>query len=218
MLCYSVGRLTPTPLELNELENQVILGSLLGDGSLNLPRNWPYFHERKKEAHHDYLKWKSQVLTRFSPKVVPPKKGGFPGSSTMVGFRTLCSPAFMPYYWDFYGSGTKRVPPLQALNHVGPLALAVWYMDDGSLSGGSGGSALTLHTEGFSLEDQLILQRWFEENWSLFSKVHPIKRKEISLYQLKMYGNSMRRFLKVTELFIQPIMRYKWDRKKIGGE
>jgi hypothetical protein len=52
------------------------------------------------------------------------------GSRIAYRFTTLSRSELTPYHASFYGGGVKSIPVLE----LTPLALAVWFMDDGSKS------------------------------------------------------------------------------------
>ena len=118
-------RLTPDPVQL-----QVILGSLLGDASLEgIPgtRRMRVTHGIDRFA---YARWKYDRLGAFADEPV------WHGEAA-VGFRTIAHPLFDDLAPLFYRGarcrGTKRVRRQIVLQHLTPLGLAVWMADLGRL-------------------------------------------------------------------------------------
>lgn len=144
--------------ELTEVQRDLILGSLLGDGwmaatSVASAR----FQEGHCEAQAVYTDWKADQLEPFvSDRFWREKKVGqkvFKGRS----FTTVSCPQFRPFYDLFYpGPQHKRRFPSNLHTLMTPLMLAIWYMDDGSLGKGSSGGHTPLIAFGL---DGLSLKR-----------------------------------------------------------
>jgi len=143
---------------LSETQRSLIVGTLLGDGAMRCKVNAliEINHSAKQKA---YVDWKHQLLAGLVG--TPPKPRNGRGGRVAYRFTTLSRPELTPYFRAFYPNGKKVVPPVT----LTPLALAVWFMDDGSKSH----RALYLNTQQFELEDQLRLLEMLEKqfgNWS----------------------------------------------------
>jgi 16S rRNA G966 N2-methylase RsmD len=118
------------PSELSPRLTSVLVGSMLGDGGIvatsPCTARYEEAHSTKQRA---YLDWKVEEWGSFVSSVGPTKKGDH------LGFRLMghACRALYPYWKLFYptGVGTKTFANLP-INWVDSLALAVWYMDDGS--------------------------------------------------------------------------------------
>lgn len=87
-----------------------------------------------------------------------------------IRFDTLTLPCFNPYREIFY-SGKKKIVPLNISELLSsPLALAVWYLDDGALRKDS--SAFRLHTNSYTLPEVQLLQETLLVNFHLNSAIH----------------------------------------------
>ena len=149
----TVGSLTST-------QHAVLIGSLLGDGTLRRQRGKlnallevNHAYSSKKYVDYKYDVFKEYVLT-------PPKRRRGNGQRVAYRFTTRSLPVFTRYFDRFYVAGRKRVPMGLKLS---PLALAVWYMDDGSKSR----SSCYLNTQQFSREDQETLQAFLRDQFSI---------------------------------------------------
>lgn len=129
---------------LSDMQQQIILGCLLGDGYMRRKTNahLQITHSVKQKA---YVDWKYQILKNLV--LSPPKQ--YKGNVGRIGYRffTRSLPELTPFHKLFYKEGLKIVPKGMVLS---PLTLAVWYMDDGSKSGGS----CYLNTQHFNNESQ----------------------------------------------------------------
>lgn len=129
-------RIMATLPSLTDEQSRLLVGSLLGDGSLSMSSDGSAaYSERHSVAQSDYMQWKMQVLAPFASHLYPTKKVDKAGKEFHgVGFHTPSCPLFWPLYEQFYPAPKrKRVFPQNLPDLMTPLALAVWYMDDGSL-------------------------------------------------------------------------------------
>jgi hypothetical protein len=124
-------------------EHAVVLGSLLGDGSMRCKRN-ALLEVNHSAAQREYVDWKYDRLRRLVS--TPPQSRRTNGLRLAYRFVTLSLPSLTPYYRAFYSSGRKSIPEV-ALSR---LSLAVWFMDDGSRSRRSA----YLNTQQFGPRDQ----------------------------------------------------------------
>lgn len=127
-----VGKALP---DLTHEQDQLIIGSLLGDGSVDATSDVSArFCEGHSVKQGDYVKWKASILDPFSlamrPGTKTDKKTGNVFHS--LSFYTHSCPQFRPYYDLFYPQGV-RVFPADLHTRMTPLVLAIWFMDDGCL-------------------------------------------------------------------------------------
>jgi hypothetical protein len=111
-------RLTP-------LEREVIIGCLLGDGTLSKSGKEYRMRIEHKAAHREYVDWKFYYLQRLC--VTPPQ---FVSQHNSYRFGTVGHPELSNLYRAFYLSGIKSLPRLLE-EYLTPLALAILFMDDG---------------------------------------------------------------------------------------
>lgn len=148
------SRRTPPAEYFSPLEGKafdVFLGSMLGDGFLVKPRasGRVCFSEAHAMDQHDYLKWKREVwgslanpmrYTRARRQVKLPGQRNPVNMQAQCRFTTKRLRALERWRELFYGwnpEGAKQQRkqfPEEVIEAVTPLALAVWYMDDGHLN------------------------------------------------------------------------------------
>ena len=109
---------------LTDIQRNIIVGSLLGDGSLALygrSKN-AYYREHGCVKQLGYRQWKQLNLTDLD--FIISRKGKL---------SSPCHPLYTELYRLFYDKGIKRITPdiISMLNH--PIGLACLYMDDGTL-------------------------------------------------------------------------------------
>jgi hypothetical protein len=113
---------------LSVVAHDVIIGSILGDGTLNRSSSYiALVHSRKQS---EYLKLKAEALKELKPVV-------YEGSSLArkdgkrhetIACRTRASRAIAVLRDRFYPDGVKQIP---SDLEISPRALAIWFLDDG---------------------------------------------------------------------------------------
>jgi recombination protein RecA len=179
-------------------QEQILLGGLLGDGCImdRDSRN-PIYVETHSVHQLEYINWKQSKLYPFVTKV----RIGHKEEDAYI--HSVALPQLKFYRGAFYPAGHKIVP-VEALDWMDDLAVAVWYMDDGSLSQPSG--QIRLHTCGFNLATVGMLQGWLATKYKVLTTVQMMKGKYPSLCVQK---HCNERFFKIVEPYIIPSMRYK---------
>lgn len=186
--------------------HQVLLGSLLGDMHLRKEYKNSNIEESHSIKQRDYLEWKYKILSNFFDlklynfnNPICKARGKIYTRKTEVSLRSKVSEKLNLYHDLFYKNKIKKIT-LPLLNQLDTLALAVWYCDDGYYD--SENHTISLHTEGFSMEENKILKEWFYKKWNIkvnFKKDH--SKKKVSL-----------RFpVKETNKFLQLINGYIFD-------
>jgi recombination protein RecA len=122
--------LSAEPQRLSEQQMQVVLGSLMGDGNLSSNRRgrsgtrFRLGHGAKQAA---YLDWKVSLLGNIDCSRTVNAKG-----AVFADFTPLPELAEL-HDVVYFGDGKKHLT-WDYLKALTPLALAIWYMDDGSLT------------------------------------------------------------------------------------
>lgn len=132
------GRLAQgLPLALTSEQEQVLIGSLLGDGWLDAPSaRTARFNEGHCIQQADYVKWKGGQLRPFTCSFRDGRKVDRVTGKTFLSyaFSTHTCTVLRPYYDLFYPAPARvRVFPKDLPDRMTPLVLAVWYMDDGGV-------------------------------------------------------------------------------------
>ncbi|SON62355.1 Protein RecA [Mycobacterium simulans] len=122
--------LAAEPHLLSDQQFQVVLGSLMGDGNLSAnrrDRNGVRFRLGHGAKQVDYLQWKAALLGNIKHSVRENAKGAqFIDFSPLVELAELQRAVYL-------GDGKKFFSE-EYLKALTPLALAIWYMDDGSFT------------------------------------------------------------------------------------
>jgi len=197
----------PIIKKLDNEEFQVLVGSLLGDGSLQINKEGinARFTEHKKIGDVEYLKWKAKVLTRFYPRIA------FNQSQRVFALWTKVHPKLTEFRKHWYPNGRKEVN-FGDLERLDALGLAVWYMDDGSYN--FRGDTCALYTESFELMENKALKLYFERKWAISPRIC-CKRKSRNnwatkeTYFLLFNVRDSTKFLEVVSPFVHSCMARK---------
>jgi len=116
-------------------QKSVLIGSLLGDGSMSAPSSVSArFSEGHSLSQRGYTDWKADILEPFvSSRYSSTKRGPDGREFPAWNFATVSTTKLRPFYDLFYATG-HRVFPESLYELIDPLALAVWYLDDGGIS------------------------------------------------------------------------------------
>jgi hypothetical protein len=183
---------------LSSAQKAILIGSLLGDGSLRRQnnRNNALFEVNHSYKQEEYVNWKCNYFQEYI--LTKPKFRKNNGARIAYRFTTQSLPVFTEYYYWFYSDGKKIIPIDLELN---ALSLAVWFMDDGSKSY----SSYYLNTQQFSIPEQEFLIRLLFSKFGLTSKLNRDKQ----YFRLRFSTNSSRSLEKIIEPYIISSLRYK---------
>jgi recombination protein RecA len=122
--------LAAEPHRLSDQQFQVVLGSLMGDGNLSpsrRDRNGVRFRLGHGAKQAEYLGWKIALMSNIKHSVSENVKG-----ARFVDFTPL--PELAELRRAVYLGDGKKFLSEEYLKTLTPLALAIWYMDDGSFT------------------------------------------------------------------------------------
>ena len=214
---------------LSQDERQILLGTLMGDSWIDkAPRNSmcssPRFTLRQGEEQLNWLKVKFNALSNLmshdtgivkdpNEKVYETSYEGSKDTYSATSLSMPCLREISDMFFD-YPIKNKRVKR-ETLNQLGALGLAVWYMDDGSLSLSKHKRAdgsitvspcVSLHTECFTSSDNDIIVDYFIEEWGIQVKKYFYN----NYYYLYMGSEDSKKFLSVVApYFSDGVLEYK---------
>jgi len=124
-------------IELTQFQKEVLLGTLLGDGSMRFGKDQksPLVIIEHGKKQRPYVKHKSEVFAslnanykEYKRKTVDERTGIFYESGVCF---IPSNPEFVPIYHSFYKDKIKKIP-FDLLNNFTAVSLAYLFMDDGS--------------------------------------------------------------------------------------
>lgn len=209
-IAWSNIRRTAPELEITPNAEQIIMGSLLGDGSIVRKTTNCLLCFNHSLVQHGYTFYKVNLLQkegiymRYEERPESYKQGCINGrlikdngqargiSETNIAFNKFRNEWYTP---------TKEVP--DSITKLGPLGLAIWYMDDGAIHYPSG---LYLSTNGFNHESQLKLVKVLKDNFDVTAHIHKNQDKEI----LFIVQKDRNKFLDIIRPYVCGSMKYKF--------
>ena len=187
------------PNALNDEQKQVVLGSILGDGSLRVERNGCRLSLCQGEAQKSYLDWKIRLLGNLITCNAREGKSGY-CDNKVYSISTVMHPFMQVYSIKDEVSHVKKV-----LKDIGPLGLAIWFMDDGSRCY----TNYYLHTESFCLDSQKLFVQFFKEKYNLCPSIRSYEKGGKKYYYLSFNTADSRIFERIISPFIHPCLQYK---------
>src|SRR5437763_6104044 len=114
--------------DLREDQLKLILGSLLGDGSLRFASDHnPHVRVGHGVKQFAYCDWKHEMLAPFANKLAPTGNG--------IGFDTIPMHQLAWLHEAVYATAGGRTVSDELIAQLDERAIAAWYCDDGSFSG-----------------------------------------------------------------------------------
>jgi recombination protein RecA len=204
--------LVAEPQRLSDQQMQVILGSLMGDGNLSPSSRggsgtrFRLGHGAKQAA---YLDWKVSLLGNIKCSRTTNAKG-----AVFADFTPLPELAEL-HDVVYFGDGKKHLT-WDYLKALTPLALAVWYMDDGSFTvrskglqertqGGSG--RIEICVEAMSPGSRARLVRYLQDTHGLDVRLRLAGRLQKAVIVFSTAATE--KFQKLVAPYVHPSMGYK---------
>ena len=201
--------------EITPNQQQLVLGSLLGDASLQLVESKRKSQQVNKGVRarirfihgpkqYGYICWKYQLMQPHA-KTQPQLKPAAGFTKTAAKFSTSCD------FYDVVSSvvvGNQKAPNKDWLDKINNFGLAVWFMDDGSTSNGMA----RFNSQGFDKEQNQLLADWLLYKWGLKCRVVPTSKRGKKLYFLQLGRASTKILAGLIAKYIPPSMRYKLPR------
>jgi len=181
-------------MDLSGEQRSLIVGSLLGDGSMRCKTN-ALLEVNHSVAQRSYVDWKYRIVA--SLVATPPKARAGNGGRVAYRFVTRSLPCLTAYYRSFYPAGRKVIPDLE----LTPLGLAVWLMDDGSRSR----TAVYLNTQQFGLADQHKLVGILERDFGIRATLN----RDRSYFRIRVAVDSVPTLRAVVRPHLLPELAYK---------
>ncbi len=140
---------------LTPFHEQVVLGSILGDGSMRYASDYNvHLRIGHGAAQDDYCLWKESLFEGLVVYSTMNSKGGH-------SFETIPMYELAKLYEIGYQDGKKNPAP-ELIERLSPLAIAIWYMDDGTFDKDRE-NRCSICCPGIPLEKQQMLVEWFNQ-------------------------------------------------------
>jgi hypothetical protein len=181
---------------------QFLLGSLLGDGyfTTTMPPRFTVSHTSKNSGLIDLAK---KLLNKYGVRL----------SNTISGFGSAVSRLDTKISHEFSSISNivhvagKKLVTKEWMDQLGPIALAVWYMDDGSLQLGSNNQRpyALLHTNAYNDTECAVMVEMFRVRYGLEASI----RKSRDYNYLAFDTESSQRLFSIISPYILSGYKYK---------
>jgi len=224
MTVYQEIRKTP----LSDLQKSVVLGSVLGDGTLRLAPHSKnaYLKIGHCEKQRKYLEWKKKLLDPFSRPVVLSQKeqqkiiaGRKTYSTNQYEFRTIAHPDITYYYKTYYSRNHKHILCNNVIDSLNLIALAIWFADDGSVyvDKRNGTVSCMIATNSFDYVEQTILKKAVSKFFQGTINIRPQYSNGRNDMLLRMYGTKkLIDFLFMISSVLPTSIHYKLGLQRLG--
>ena len=179
----------------------VIIGSLLGDAYLY--QNGTLQIEHRLD-HAEYTFWKYEKLRSIAgkqPTIV--ERYDLRTKKVYRSMRFYTKAVLKEFRASFYRD-RKKIIPSDIGAMLDPLALAVWFMDDGG-RGARTPKGLVFNTSCYSAGEQVLLQSVLAEKFGVITSIHKVGKG----FQLYVKVESFDRFSELVSPYLITLMRYK---------
>lgn len=188
---------------------QIILASWLGDGSIRKSRKTPYLRLSHGIDQYDYLIYKKNILEEND-------------LFTFTEYKRNRDEHNKPAYYldgqvhlllnDLYSNGyanSKACIHEQYLYQIDDYGLYIWYLDDGSLQNGS---HIVLCTDGFTYDENIIIQKFLKEKFDISSKIQKVKKENHYNYRIRLVVGETVKFFNIIGKYHNevPVLSYKF--------
>jgi hypothetical protein len=198
-------------LVLSQTQYEIAVGCLLGDASIQSQDGGKTYRLKFQQAdklHREYL---FHLYDVFNEWVLSPPH--FDSKRNMWSFQTISHTEFkkLAQLFVLNCSGIKckkHVKPLFIENHLTPLGLAYWFMDDGGKSNYNKDfvrKGFAFNTHGFEKSEVEILCQGFKTKFDFDCWVKLNKNKHIIVISAKSYE----KVIALIDEFVVPSMRHK---------
>ena len=188
---------------------QIVLGLLLGDGSIYRPsgttRGFSFSHSIEQSEYFDYL------LMLFGNLVTECKgyRGGFDGSKKNRRANSIVCKTISDFIMDVCEEDNKKHITQAWVDYLTPLSLAIWYMDDGAcMFNALQRPRIRIATNGFSKNEVELLQCGLLDKFRIKSTIKNYKG-----WTINIDSDSSELFFSIIAPYICNDMKYKIPNK-----
>jgi hypothetical protein len=182
-------------------QQEVLTGTLLGDGCLAQHGHFHRLHVKHKAEQRALAELKYRTFAEYISMPLHAFDQQLLGKEyPCVQFASLTSPEFTKWHRYFYRGRRKVVPP-DIARHLSPLAVAVWFMDDGA----SDFAGVTFQTHSFRLNEVRLLADSLRSSLGVIANL----RRNKGAWILYVGASELPRFRDLVSRYILPDLSYK---------
>ena len=202
-----MGNTVGSQINLTPRQKEVLIGTLLGDGALELNGKNTRLRIDHSVKQKEYVEWKYKEFSNLVPNKI---KYSLQKIDSTTGkryghykFDTFSNVFLNDFYRIFYKDRTKRVPRNVIKILTSPLSLAIWFMNDGYKRNDC--NALRISTNSFTKQEQHLLLECLKNNFKINARIHRQKM----AWNIYIPSSEARMFCKIIKPYIIPDMSYK---------
>lgn len=190
----------------------VIISMLLGDSWISKfkPKQFnSYMGTQHSIKQIEYVKYKMKLLSNLGFEVSKIYDVSIKFKS--IRFECKDPKLFNQLRLVLYPKNNKTIKR-KWLNYLDAKGIAIWLMDDGSLTKRGKSGYISLHTNSFNKKEQDIIIRYFKKVWNITPTLRVTKRKNRNQsYFLTFNPEETRKLIKIVKPYIIDSMLYKVD-------
>lgn len=211
------------PKTLTQEQQDIIIGTLLGDASMSQRRGKPVYSIKfeQRALNYDYVYHLYEVFESFVGTGPTERWIDKKHTRKAIWFRTYQHDNFIYYYNFFYprlSSCKKKIVPKDIAKFLTPRAVAYWFMDDGSSKNRTGNSeapsakriSYVFNTQGFEKHECERLADALRKNFGIICNVWKDKK----LFQIGVLADSTEVLRQLMEPYIHKNFKYKLNGDK----
>ena len=193
-------------MALSQTREQIVIGLLLGDGYLEFDKfKASRLQIKQAERKKDYVFW---LYSHLAEKVKTPPKQRLDTMQWYFSTRSLRE--FEQWRETFYQNGKKIVPRNIKGILTSPIALAVWFMDDGTLDYRIHSHySFTLSTDAFTVAEVRLLHDTLLQNFGIESSIQTPSSRGTKYIKLYIGKNGREKFLETIRPYMLKCFAYK---------
>jgi recombination protein RecA len=191
------------PTRLNQLQMEIIRGSLMGDGALSFSasnRLGVRFRMGHGKNQKSYLRWKASFFSNVKQTISVNKKNAIFCDLTPL-------PELYPLRKSMYINDQKFLPP-DFIAGLTPLSLAIWYMDDGHLDirdEKRTKGRIAFCVEMMMAESRVSLKNYLENKYGILTRLGKQGHNNVLFFN----QDNSDKFMQLIRRYIHPSMKYK---------
>ena len=193
---------------------QLILGSLLGDASINAndkDGGYRCVHFTQSDKQIDYFNYKKGILGKYALGERT-RTSGY--GSLMHDIHTTTNLELNKFLNEHCMKNGKKFVTQEWCNELDPMGLAFWYMDDGSISNRDNdklGCRIHISTNGFSLQENKTLANMLRDRFGIKATIGD--KETYKGYTLILDVKNTERFCSLIAPYVCDSMKYKLPKK-----
>lgn len=193
---------------------QLILGSLLGDACINANDKgggYRCVHFTQSDKQIAYFNYKKNLLGKYALGERT-RTSGYGG--LMHDIHTTTNLELNKFLNEHCMKNGKKFVTQEWCNELGPMGLAFWYMDDGSISNRDNdkcGCRIHISTNGFSLQENETLANMLRDRFGIEATIG--NKETYKGYTLILDVKNTERFCSLIAPYVCDSMKYKLPKK-----